>query len=250
MTNLPARNSRRSDALSRRRIVEATVELLDTAGEDGLTVRALTAHLSTGRGAIYHHVANKEELLAAAVDDVVGRVTAGTGDDQGPEQAIRALALGIFNAIDAHPWVGTQLSHAPLQPAVFRIWKSLGVQLQRLGVPGPARADAGSALVNYVLGAAAQHAAGARQVTSDTDRKAYLQSLAAQWAHDDPDPLVRETAAELHEHDDREQFLAGLNIFLTGVTALHLRAGNLSPDIPPSTASDIPVVAPDAGDAR
>jgi AcrR family transcriptional regulator len=219
MTIPPPRNTRRSDALSRDRIIEATIEVLDATGEAGLTVRALTAHLSTGRGAIYHHVANKEELLAAAADDIVARVTAGAGDDQDPERAIRALALGIFDAIDAHPWVGTQLSREPWQPAVFRIWKSVGSQLQRLGVPGPARADAGSALVNYVLGAAAQYATGARRVTSDADRKAYLETLAAQWAQHDPDPIVRDAASQLHEHDDREQFLAGVDIFLTGITA-------------------------------
>src|SRR5689334_13543583 len=65
MTTPAPRNTRRSDALSRDRIIAATIEVLDATGEAGLTVRALTAHLSTGRGAIYHHVANKEELLAA-----------------------------------------------------------------------------------------------------------------------------------------------------------------------------------------
>jgi AcrR family transcriptional regulator len=219
MTTPASRNPRRSDALSRKRIVEATVEVLDATGEAGLTVRALTAHLSTGRGAIYHHVANKEDLLAAAADDIVGRVTAGVGDDEDPQRAIRALALGIFDAIDAHPWVGTQLAREPWQPAVLRIWKSVGSQLQRLGVPGPARADAGSALVNYVLGAAAQHAAGARRVTGDAERKAYLETLAAQWAGHDPDPIVQDAASQLQEHDDREQFLAGVDIFLTGITA-------------------------------
>jgi AcrR family transcriptional regulator len=218
MTVPTPRSTRRSDALSRDRIVEATVEVLDTMGEAGLTVRALTAHLSTGRGAIYHHVANKEELLAAAADAVVGRVTAGAGDED-PERAIRALALGIFDAIDAHPWVGTQLSREPWQPAVLRIWTSVGSQLQRLGVPGPARADAGSALVNYVLGAAAQYAAGARRTTSDADRKAYLEALATHWAQHDPDPTVQDAASQLHGHDDREQFLAGVDIFLTGITA-------------------------------
>src|SRR3954453_15516801 len=100
MTPAMPRNTRRSDALSRDRIVEATIEVLDATGEAGLTVRTLAAHLSTGRGAIYHHVANKEELLAAAADDLVGRGGGGTGGDDAPERAIRALALGIFDAID------------------------------------------------------------------------------------------------------------------------------------------------------
>ncbi|MET3425165.1 AcrR family transcriptional regulator [Actinoplanes tereljensis] len=212
--------TRRTDALSRARIVEATIELLDTAGESALTVRALTAHLATGRGAIYHHVATKDDLLAAAADGVIGRVLAEVGGDGDPAPAIRALALGIFTAMDAHPWIGSQLSRDPGQPAVRQIWTSLGSQLARLGVTGPARVDAGSALVNYVLGAAAQHAAGARRAPDAAARQEYLQALAATWAGEDPD-----AAALLRDHDDRAQFLAGVDIFLAGVSALRKPAG-------------------------
>lgn len=220
MTSPAQRRPRRSDALSRERIVEATIQILDTAGESGLTVRAVTAHLSTGRGAIYHHVANKDELLAAAADGVINQVVAGAARDDDPRRTIRALALGIFDAIDGHPWVGTQLSREPFQPAVLQIWKSLGVQLHNLGIAGTALSDAGSALVNYVLGAAAQHAVGARRVPDDAARKDYLEALAAQWSQHDSHPLVQKSAALLPEHDDREQFLAGVDIFLAGVGVL------------------------------
>ncbi|GIM91903.1 TetR/AcrR family transcriptional regulator [Paractinoplanes toevensis] len=213
--------TRRTDALSRERIVEATIEILDTAGESALTLRALTAHLSTGRGALYHHVATKDDLLAAASDGVIGRVLAEVGGHEDPAYAIRALALGIFTAIDGHPWVGSQLARDPGQPAVLQIWTSVGSQLTRLGVTGRARSDAGSALVNYVLGAAAQHAAGARRAPDQAARQEYLQALATKWAGEDPD------AAELlRDHDDRAQFLAGVDIFLAGVSALRKPAGS------------------------
>lgn len=224
MAGQSVRSPRRSDALSRERIVAATVEILDSVGEGELTVRALTAHLSTGRGALYHHVSGKDELLAAAADEVIGQVMAGLPTDQEAEPTIRALALGIFDAIDAHPWVGTQLSREPLQAAVLRIWTSVGRQLQRLGVEGAGRADAGSALVSYVLGSAAQYVQGPRSVTDEAARQAYLHRLASVWMEHDPDPLVREAAGQLREHDDREQFLAGVNIFLAGIERLR-RAG-------------------------
>jgi hypothetical protein len=93
------------------------------------------------------------------------------------------------------------------------------VQLHHLGVTGTALSDAGAALVNYVLGAAAQYAAGARRVPDAAARKEYLEGLAAEWAQHDPHPLVQESASLLREHDDREQFLAGVDIFLAGVSS-------------------------------
>jgi AcrR family transcriptional regulator len=199
--------TRRSDALSRERIIEASIEILDKEGEGGLTVRAVTAHLATGRGAIYHHVAGKDDLLEEAADGVMSRVA---GDD------LRALALGVFDAIDAHPWVGAQLNREPLQPAVLRIWKGFGTHLHARGLTGRALTDAGSALVSYVLGAAAQHAAGARRAPDATARRAYLDRVAGEWAEAGPGPLGAEVAAAIREHDDRAQFLAGLDIFLRG----------------------------------
>ena len=71
----------------------------------------------------------------------------------------------------------------------------------------------------YVLGAAAQHAAGARQAPDESARQAFLDHLATQLTDNDTDPLVRESAAFLRDHDDRAQFLAGVNLFLAGVRA-------------------------------
>src|SRR4051794_7764135 len=65
------RPERREEPLSRERVVEAAIELLDTAGEGGLTFRALAARLATGPGAIYWHVTGKDELLGAATDAVL-----------------------------------------------------------------------------------------------------------------------------------------------------------------------------------
>jgi AcrR family transcriptional regulator len=216
---VPATQPRRYDVLSRQRIVEAAIEILDRDGEQALTVRALTSHLSTGRGAIYYRVAGMDDLLAAAADDVIRAATAPAAGDGGPKAALRGLSLGIFDAIDAHPWVGSQLAREPLQPAVLRIWKSIGVQLQRLGVVGSAAADAGGALANYIFGSAAQFAAGARRARNPAERQRHLDALAAAWTEQDGDQVVKEAASELREHDDRHQFLAGVDIFLRGIEA-------------------------------
>jgi AcrR family transcriptional regulator len=213
------RIERRTDALSRERIIAAAIEILDSGGEGALTVRALAAHLTTGSGAIYWHVADKSELLAAATDAVIARVMSKVAGDTAPREAIRAVALGVFDAIDAHPWVGAQLFREPWRPATLEIIESVGGRLQALGVPHAAQFDSASALVHYILGVGGQNAANARVHAPDTDRSAFLASVATQWEALDPAryPFVRQMAAQLRDHDDRAQFLAGIDLILAGI---------------------------------
>lgn len=216
------RTERRTDALSKERIVEAAIEILDSGGESALTFRALATRLATGSGAIYWHVANKDDLLAAATDDVVARVMTAVSGDTEPRAAIRAIASGVFDAIDAHPWVGTQLSREPWRFAILQIFEGIGKHLQAFGVPEQAQFHSASALVSYLLGLAAQYAAGARLLMRETDRSAFLASVAARWMQNDPAeyPFVHQVAAQLPEHDDREQFLAGVDLILAGIATV------------------------------
>ena len=88
------RSERRSDALKKTRIVDAAIALLNAGGAEALTFRALAAKLSTGAGALYHHVANKNELLSAAAAVTMTDVLTGTGGAN-PAQGIRTLTLGV-----------------------------------------------------------------------------------------------------------------------------------------------------------
>ena len=56
----------------------------------------------TGSGAIYCHIADKSDLLAAATDDIIARVMTGVAGGAEPREAIRVIAQGVFDAIDAH----------------------------------------------------------------------------------------------------------------------------------------------------
>ena len=220
------RSQRRTEALSRERIVEAAVELLDAAGEAGLTFRALTERLATGPGAIYWHVTNKDELLAAATDALVAAALA-VEPTGAPEDEIRAVALGLYDAIDEHPWIATalstQISRGPSGSVTTRIFESLGRQVRALGAPESGWFTTTSALMFYVLGAAGQNAANARTVSPDVGRAEFLDAASTAWEELDPDeyPFTRAVAGQLRDHDDREQFLAGITLILAGVTALH-----------------------------
>ncbi|GAB3574186.1 TetR/AcrR family transcriptional regulator [Amycolatopsis endophytica] len=229
MTTRTRRSSRRSEALSRERIIEAAIELLDADGEAGLTFRVLTARLSTGPGAIYWHVANKGELLDAATESVVAAAVPldPAGSARSPREEIRAVALGLFEAIDGHPWLATQLatqlSRSPWGSVTPRIFEGIGRQVRALGVPESGWFTSTSALVHYILGAAGQNAVNGRTAQPGVDRGEFLDAVSTAWEELDPDDysFTRAVAGQLRDHDDREQFLAGIDLVLAGVTAIH-----------------------------
>ncbi|MRW83629.1 TetR family transcriptional regulator [Pseudoduganella sp. FT26W] len=211
---------RREDALTRERIIEEAIALLDSSGEGGLTFRALAERLATGAGALYWHIANKNDLLAAACDAIVARRLGAPPVDASPQDIIRAVALELFDAIDAHPWIGPALTRAPWQAPLVRILERLGQQIRALGIPQAEQFAAVSALLGYILGVSVQNAANAQTGKQlGGDRSAILGQLAGAWAQLDADayPFTRSIAAQLREHDDRMDFLAGVDLILRGL---------------------------------
>ena len=218
--------SRREDSLSRDRIIDAAIVLLDGGGEDGLTFRALSEHLGTGAGAIYWHVADKSDLLTAACDTVVVRTLDACAREATPKATIRAVALGLFDAMDAHAWVGSALMRAAGQLPTVRLVERLGQQVRALGVAEAAQWASVSALLHYIVGVGGQNAANARHAQAHgLVRSDFLDSVAATWAQLAPQdwPFVHAMAGQFAAHDDRADFLAGIDLLLAGLTPARRR---------------------------
>jgi AcrR family transcriptional regulator len=221
-----SRSQRREESLSREQIIEASIELLDGSGEGGLTFRTLSERLATGPGAIYWHVANKSDLLTAACDAIVARTMnaplASISPGATPQSTIRLIALAMFDAIDAHPWVGSALTRAPGQSPMVRIVERIGQQIRALGVPKKEHWVTVSALLNYILGVAGRNAANGQLArTQGLDRSDFLEAVSTVWSQLDPDeyPFARSLAGQLRAHDDRKDFLAGIDLILRGIAS-------------------------------
>ncbi|RAS22389.1 TetR/AcrR family transcriptional regulator [Paraburkholderia bryophila] len=213
---------RREDSLSPERIVEAAIEVLDSGGEKGLTFRALSERLATGPGAIYWHIESKSDLLTAACDAIVARTLNAPVDGTTPEAGIRALALAMFDAIDEHPWVGSALTRAPGQLPTVRVFERIGQQLRALGVPREEEWATVSALLSYILGVGGQNAANTHFAREQgLDRSNFLGEVSTVWSELDPDeyPFTRSVASQLPTHDDRADFVAGIDLILRGVAS-------------------------------
>jgi len=226
MTKNTRRTQRGEAALTRDAIVDAAIALLDSAGESGLTFRALAVALATGAGALYFHVANKDDLLDAACDAVVTRAMAETATAATAEGRLRAIGVELFDAIDAHPWVGAELARAPGNMPMVRILEGIGQQVQAMAVEAHALWPATSTLFSYIVGVAGQNAANARLGQArGLDRSTFLDGVALRWSELDAAayPFTRSVAAQLREHDDRADFVAGLDLILDGIAAQRQR---------------------------
>ena len=226
MLNKARSSPRREESLTRESIIEASIEFLDTGGEDGLTFRALSERLATGPGAIYWHIANKGELLTSACDAIVARTLDAMPSAAKPKANIRALALGLFDAMDAHPWVGSALARAPGEMPMIRILERLGQQIRALGVEELTQWAVAGALLNYILGVGGRNAAN-RQLARERglDRDNFLEAVATAWSKLDQHlyPFTRSIAGRVRARDDRADFLAGIDLILKGADSTRLR---------------------------
>ncbi|SDF88850.1 TetR/AcrR family transcriptional regulator [Terriglobus roseus] len=213
---------RREESLSRENIIQASIELLDSDGEEGLTFRALAERLATGPGALYWHIANKSDLLIAACDSLVAR-TMSQIPVTTPNETIRAVALALFDLIDAHPWLGSALTSSPGALPVVRVLEPIGQQIQALGVPDDQQWNATGTLMAFILGVSRQNAAN-RQLAraKNLDRAHFLDVVATAWSQLDPKehPFVSTVVGRIRNHDDRADFLAGIDVILAGIASL------------------------------
>jgi AcrR family transcriptional regulator len=211
---------RQGESLTRERIIEASIELLDLSGEEGLTFRALSERLATGPGAIYWHIANKSELLAAACDAVVAHTMDETIVVTTPKETIRAIALGLFDAINEHPWVGSAITSSVGLSPIVRIVEQVGQQIRALCVPDEQQWAAVATLVAYILGVSKQNAANGQLArTRGFDRTDFLDAMSTAWSQLDPRdyPFARSVAGLFREHDDRVDFITGIDLILKGI---------------------------------
>lgn len=144
--------------LSRERVLQCAVELADARGIGSLTMRSLARSMGVKPMSLYHHVANKEEILDGIVDIVFSEIDlpAREGDWAGQ---MRRRAHSVRQVLGRHTWaIGLLESRTAPGPATLRHHDAtLGV-LRGAGFSLPKAAHAYALLDSYVYGFALQEA--------------------------------------------------------------------------------------------
>jgi len=92
VTSSPRRKRRSQDertADTRRRLFDATVSLVSEIGYAQTSTSKIVTRAGVSRGALQHHFAEKNDLMCAAVEDVLERYAAGVSRHSDPGKSIR-----------------------------------------------------------------------------------------------------------------------------------------------------------------
>ena len=211
MESKPKPRRGRPSRLSREGIVDAALDLIDRAGLQGLTMRALAHELQADPMAVYRHVRDKDELLGAMCDRLLVALEP-VDPDQDWEPQLRRLAEQIRERFAARPALLPALAAAPVTPTSLLIAADTVALLIRAGASAEDAAAGVNAVFSYVLGYAVVEAA----VPPAADHDALREAALAHLGTNDPPPHL-DAAIDLMNHPG--DFHGGLDLVLSGLRA-------------------------------
>jgi AcrR family transcriptional regulator len=211
--------------LTRQRVLRAAVALADRGGVGALSMRKLAQELGVEAMSLYHHVANKDDILDGIVDVVFGEIELPTGE-AGWEAAMRRRSVSAREALRRHPWAtGLMESRRTPGPANIRHHDAVLGVLRNAGFPVELAAHAYSLLDSYIYGFALQEASLPFHTPEETAEVA--QEIMAVFPADDY-PHLAEIATEhvlQPGYDYGNEFLYGLDLILDGLARARAAAG-------------------------
>jgi AcrR family transcriptional regulator len=138
--------------LSRQRVLAAAVVLADRGGVGSLSMRKLAQELGVEAMSLYHHVANKNDILDGLVDVVFGEIELPL-DEADWRAAMRRRAISAREALRRHPWaIGLMESRSTPGPATLRHHDGVLGILRGAGFSVELAAHASSVLDSYIYG--------------------------------------------------------------------------------------------------
>lgn len=207
----PGTTSRpRRDPVTRERIVDVAMAMVESEGVDALTMRALSEKLDVAVTSIYWHVGDKDAVLGALVQrigETIGEVRT-TG--RTPEARVASTARSLLRALEAHgALVGLAHQRGELAAVFAPARVAVAEELAAAGLTGVGLADATNAVLQYVAAHVLTEA-----VMSRSPEQHYRE--VALWVGE---PGVDATAARRLEEppDTTRSFDVGLRALVAGL---------------------------------
>jgi AcrR family transcriptional regulator len=205
--------------LTRERALAAAMQLADADGLGALTMRRLAQELGIEAMSLYHHVANKDDILDGMIDIVFGEIELpAAGEDW--KTAMRARARAARAALTRHPWaVGLMESRSSPGPATLRHHDAVLGSCRRAGFSVAMAAHAFSLIDSYIYGFVLQEVN--LPFDDSSDLEAVVESMMLPFSADDYPHLVELTTEHILKpgYSYGDEFEYGLGRILDSLEA-------------------------------
>ncbi len=139
--------------LTRDRVIEVALELLEAGGPDALTMRGLAAKLGVAPTAIYWHVGDKQALFDAVVDHITADVGQVEVDGDAPVDRIASTARSLRRNLLERPYLIAVVHEQGRTAAIFRPAHAVLVrELERCGLDRRRATLGTEAIMHHVIG--------------------------------------------------------------------------------------------------
>lgn len=140
--------------LTRETIVGRALEIVDTEGIAGLSMRRLAGDLGARGPSLYHHFAKKDEIIDAIIDQIYNEIRV---DEMGPgwEDTLTSYAYQLRALLVAHPHVVELVATRPVtHHSGLRIYEHVYTRLTACGWEGAFGREVILVVENLIFGAA------------------------------------------------------------------------------------------------
>lgn len=220
------------EALSRGRILDAALRLVDEEGMGALSMRRLGAELGVNPMSIYHHLPGKGAVISGLVELVFSGMRVRYSDGSPWQDQVRAWAETYRDLVRSHPNLVLEIvsSAAAVTEAVLLVNEPLYAALDEAGLPPAEVVVVADSVVDFVHGFAI--AEGAQPPGHPFDRRELLERLETGAANVLPTMrrVFRALTADEARYDFDRGFDAGLDILLKGIEASAVDADHFGED--------------------
>lgn len=160
------------------RIVDAALQILDQAGLEALSMRAVADRLKSSTSTLYRHFPHRAALIAAVIDRVLSDVDVDPANyrDLDWRLGCERIAGSVFEAFRRHRQAALLLAdHTPVGPNAAAVRERTLAVLIDGGFQVEVAARAGAMIGHLILGFAIQ-LSGERQVRN-ADREAFRKAI-------------------------------------------------------------------------
>ena len=205
--------------LNRGRALITAVALADAEGIGSLSMRRLARELGIEAMSLYHHVANKEDILDGMIELVFGEIELPPVDADW-KTAMRVRARSARAAMTRHPWaISLMESRSSPGPATLRHHDAVLGSCRAAGFSVPMAAHAFSLVDSYIYGFVLQEVNLPFDDSSDLGE--LVDSMMLPFSPDDYPHLVELTTEHLLQpgYSYGDEFEYGLGLILDSLEA-------------------------------